>query len=239
MTASRSSARRMALEELQNLHVPGYTLVKKLAHGAQGKVFVAVRGDNVVNVGDGIVEQVALKMYHGEEAQESFRREMRVLEALQGHYNIVRLHEGFEDKEGPVAVFELCKTDLHTYSSRRHLSEVDAVGIMRGVTHALGYVHALEIIHRDVKPENIAIASDDLARLIDFGIATWLSDTTELAKQYGTLGYMPPELFAGEQCRSPADVFALGATFYFILGKQYAIATPDKTYEYVAAKMKR
>eukprot|EP00928_Gymnodinium_smaydae_P083931 TRINITY_DN6717_c0_g1_i4.p1 TRINITY_DN6717_c0_g1~~TRINITY_DN6717_c0_g1_i4.p1 ORF type:complete len:264 (+),score=28.98 TRINITY_DN6717_c0_g1_i4:408-1199(+) len=103
---------------------------------------------------------------------------------------------------------------------------------------ALEYVHALEIVHRDVKPENVGIASDDTARLIDFGTAAWLSDTTEMSKRCGTLGYMAPELFFHDTHGLPVDAFALGATFFFVLSKQYALAPPGMTYEYVAKKMK-
>eukprot|EP00928_Gymnodinium_smaydae_P055135 TRINITY_DN3873_c2_g1_i1.p1 TRINITY_DN3873_c2_g1~~TRINITY_DN3873_c2_g1_i1.p1 ORF type:complete len:286 (-),score=45.10 TRINITY_DN3873_c2_g1_i1:93-950(-) len=239
MAGAPRNAKRMALEELRSLRVPGYVLMKKLAEGLQGKVFAAVRGNDAGNDLNGTAEQVALKMYHGEEAGQSFQREVRILKALQGHYNIVRLLACFEGTQGPIAAFELCKTDLHTYSSRRRLSEVDAVSIMRGAIHALEYVHALEIVHRDVKPENIAIAGDDSPRLIDFGTATWLSDEIELENRCGSPGYMAPELFVDEEYGSPVDVFALGATFYFVLGRQYAIAALDMSYEDLKAHMKR
>eukprot|EP00928_Gymnodinium_smaydae_P034589 TRINITY_DN24477_c0_g1_i1.p1 TRINITY_DN24477_c0_g1~~TRINITY_DN24477_c0_g1_i1.p1 ORF type:complete len:266 (-),score=51.71 TRINITY_DN24477_c0_g1_i1:1152-1922(-) len=235
--ARRRSARRMEIEELRSLHVPGYKILKKLGDGGEGKVYLAVRGENAENDVDDAAEQVALKIYHGENARQSFQKEVRVLRALQGHCNIIGLFEEFEGDQGPMAAFELCKTDLHTYSYRRHLSESDALSIMRGATRALEYVHDLEIVHKDVKPENIAIGSDDSARLIDFGMAARLSDEVEMSNRCGTLGYMAPELFFNDVHGLPVDLFALGATLFFILGKQYALAAPGMTYEYVSQKI--
>eukprot|EP00928_Gymnodinium_smaydae_P081913 TRINITY_DN65343_c0_g1_i1.p1 TRINITY_DN65343_c0_g1~~TRINITY_DN65343_c0_g1_i1.p1 ORF type:complete len:421 (+),score=35.98 TRINITY_DN65343_c0_g1_i1:63-1325(+) len=219
--------------------VSGYFIVKKIGYGSQAQVFEAARRRKTQHFSD-VEERFAVKVFHGKKGQRSFEQESHILRALQGHCNIVRLVDSFESNSNVVAVvLELCDTDLLKLLSRRDLPELDAVHIMRGALSGLVHMHQREIMHRDVKPENIAIAGDGSARLLDFALAAYLSDAREMSRRCGSLEYMAPEFFTKKPCGLPMDMFAFGATLYYALGKQFPLMEPGTTYALAAAKSRR
>lgn len=103
-------------------------------------------------------------------------------------------------------------TDLSTLLKRSGaLSAPRAVAIVRQIAAALDAAHATGVTHRDVKPENILIADNDFAYLVDFGIARAASDPglTQTGTAMGTYNYMAPERFTGDEVSYRADVYAL------------------------------
>eukprot|EP00928_Gymnodinium_smaydae_P024113 TRINITY_DN19622_c0_g1_i2.p1 TRINITY_DN19622_c0_g1~~TRINITY_DN19622_c0_g1_i2.p1 ORF type:complete len:429 (+),score=83.47 TRINITY_DN19622_c0_g1_i2:28-1287(+) len=224
---------------LQSVFVPGYVMLSKLGSGGQADVFQAARrsyrGDNGFEA-----TRVAVKVFHGKRAERSLEIERRFLAAVQGHCNIVRMVESFQsDPWVNALVLELCDTDLQVLCSLRNLSEPDVVHITRGALRALEHMHGLQIVHRDVKPENVAITDDGSARLVDFGVAADLSDSVEMNRRCGSLEYLAPEVFTKKGYGLPVDMFAFGATLYHVLGKQFPLATPGMTYQAAAAKSTR
>ena len=102
--------------------------------------------------------------------------------------------------------------------ARESLPASLCVGWVLQVVDALRYMHACEILHRDIKLENIFICgrdSDSVVKLGDFGLATAL-DTAET--QCGTPDYMAPEVLQGKSYSAQADVFSLGAVLYALVG---------------------
>ena len=90
----------------------------------------------------------------------------------------------------------------------------DGLVIGAGLAKGLAALHRAGIIHRDVKPENVIVAPDGSARLIDFGVVR-LPGIDELAPTApGTPSYMPPEVMGGGQSDERSDIFALGVTLY-------------------------
>ena len=83
--------------------------------------------------------------------------------------------------------------------------------ILRSVTEALDFIHSKDMVHRDVKPSNILTADDGSIKLADFGLARRISAATT-ASVGGTLFYMAPEVMAGGNAETKADVWALGRT---------------------------
>eukprot|EP00928_Gymnodinium_smaydae_P090942 TRINITY_DN7464_c1_g1_i2.p1 TRINITY_DN7464_c1_g1~~TRINITY_DN7464_c1_g1_i2.p1 ORF type:complete len:410 (+),score=51.12 TRINITY_DN7464_c1_g1_i2:60-1289(+) len=219
--------------------VPGYVKVRKLGDGSQAQVFEMVRRNDGDNDGIG-AERFAVKVYRGEHAQRSLQTELRLLLGLQGHGSIVRLVEYFDANPNLSAlVLELCETDLYELHSQGNLSQSEVIQITRGALSGLKHVHNLEIVHRDVKPENIGVAADGTARLIDFGVAASLDDAEEMNRRCGSLEYLAPEMFNKKHYGLPVDMFAFGATLYYVLGKQHPLATPGMPYEAAAALSRR
>eukprot|EP00928_Gymnodinium_smaydae_P000280 TRINITY_DN10104_c0_g1_i1.p1 TRINITY_DN10104_c0_g1~~TRINITY_DN10104_c0_g1_i1.p1 ORF type:complete len:335 (+),score=50.74 TRINITY_DN10104_c0_g1_i1:44-1048(+) len=219
---------------MQNMStIPGYDMVKKLAKGGQATVYKAVASR-------GTAERVAVKIFHGDAAQAACESELRVLTAVQGHRNVARLITGFGTDGGPCAlVLEFYVQDLHKLALKRQLSEAKCVDVMRGVLSALAHVHSLDIVHRDVKPENVAIGRDGAARLLDFGVATSIHDEDNMRTFPGSPGYAAPELIGRKNYGFPVDIFALGATFYFVLCQEHAFATLDMKPESICVKTKK
>ena len=114
------------------------------------------------------------------------------------------------------------------------LSLREAVSVARAVAAALAAAHDAGIVHRDVKPSNIVLVDNSLARakLIDFGVARFTGGVTSLTRTgvvLGTPGYMAPEQVRGKRDPSPAaDVFGLGCTLYEMLTGSYAFAAPHQ-----------
>lgn len=92
------------------------------------------------------------------------------------------------------------------------------VDIMRG----LGALHRLNIVHRDIKPDNLHLASDQRLRILDLGVA--LSSGVgkiEGMQNPGTPSFMAPELFDGDSATNQSDIYAAGVTLYYLLTRKY------------------
>src|SRR5829696_1847202 len=92
----------------------------------------------------------------------------------------------------------------------------DVIEWARQTCEALQYVHGQQIVHRDVKPQNIILGDDGIV-LVDFGVATRLDATEAGTVGVGTPRFMAPEVFAGGAVSSRSDVFSLGATVWNLL----------------------
>lgn len=102
----------------------------------------------------------------------------------------------------------------------RHFSITDAVQIGIRLGKALGSLHRMNIIHRDIKPDNIHLDTEEKLRLLDLGVA--LNPSTMRSEgRPGTPSFIAPELFAGEQASSQSDLYAVGVTLYYLLTRKY------------------
>jgi len=159
-------------------------------------------------------EEVAVKVFRDTCLGGTDRRgaEVRTLTALR-HPNLVELldagtHDGREFLvmtlvEGPT-LGEAC------HDQRLPLARTAQIGA--AVADALAYVHAGDVVHRDVKPDNVLLGPGSRVRLADFGIARMISATriTRSGLIVGTAGYLAPEQVRGGDVATAADVYALG-----------------------------
>ncbi|EAY17728.1 AGC family protein kinase [Trichomonas vaginalis G3] len=102
---------------------------------------------------------------------------------------------------------------------------------------ALSYMHSKNIVHRDVKPENILAISEDLFVLTDFYLAQHVKDDEKVSDITGTIGFLAPEIFNGnEYSPKPADVWAFGVSLYEIcFGKLPFNIETNEEYSYLEA----
>jgi serine/threonine protein phosphatase PrpC len=102
----------------------------------------------------------------------------------------------------------------------RHFSIAEAIQIGIRLGKALGILHRMNIIHRDIKPDNIHLDTEGKLRLLDLGVA--LNPATMRSQGTpGTPSYIAPELFAGEQASRQSDLYAVGVTMYHLLTRKY------------------
>lgn len=102
----------------------------------------------------------------------------------------------------------------------RHFSITDAVQIGIRLGKALGALHRMNIIHRDIKPDNIHLDTEEKLRLLDLGVA--LNPATMRSEgRPGTPSFIAPELFSGGQATSQSDLYAAGVTLYYLLTRKY------------------
>ena len=153
-------------------------------------------------------------------AADRFRLEARAVAALE-HSNICTVHEIGEEADGTLfLVMPLYDGEtLQQRIARGPLPVAEAVGIAAQVARGLAKAHARGIIHRDVKPSNVFLTSDGVAKLLDFGIAK-LADVTLTGAAVGPLGtiaYMSPEQARGDRLDERTDVWSLGVMLYEML----------------------
>eukprot|EP00928_Gymnodinium_smaydae_P094650 TRINITY_DN7977_c0_g5_i1.p1 TRINITY_DN7977_c0_g5~~TRINITY_DN7977_c0_g5_i1.p1 ORF type:complete len:374 (-),score=45.06 TRINITY_DN7977_c0_g5_i1:435-1556(-) len=102
--------------------------------------------------------------------------------------------------------------------TRGALPEVDAMTSAIGILRALVHVHSLDVIHRDVKLENVLLKQDGDVALVDFGIAVHVSNKDERMRAVGSPGNFAPEVLLGLGCVKKSDVFGCGTALYSLLG---------------------
>ncbi|MDB4944133.1 MAG: serine/threonine protein kinase [Labilithrix sp.] len=203
-----------------------WTLVRVLGAGGMGQVFEAE------HVNDG--RRAALKLLRAELAQSEeivrrFGREQQAARRIE-HPAFVRvLAHGTTAEGAPYFVMDLVDgpTLRALVKAGGPLPEERVVRIGAELLDALAAAHAAAVLHRDVKPENIALDASGAVRILDFGIAritaeTELSTTvgaTQTGQMLGTPGYMPPEQARAipSEIDERADVFAAAATLVYLL----------------------
>jgi serine/threonine protein kinase len=186
------------------------------SHGAGGFGRVSKRRDRIL---DRLVAVKQLRMLQDEEARERFKREAKAL-AKMGHPNIPAIYDvKFADDQMEIyfqfvegrALRDVIKagTVPSMERARRWFTQVAA---------ALEHAHSRDIIHRDVKPDNIIISTNETnAVLVDFGIALTAADVKKLTKNgyvIGTPAYMSPEQANDEELDGRSDLYSLGITLY-------------------------
>src|SRR5213594_3697108 len=199
----------------QYRRVGKFELHELIGEGAMGTVWKAY--DSVIR------RYVALKLLsragRSTDAQDRFMREARAAGALQ-HPNIVTIYDLGESDDQLFIAMEL--VDGRDLSSLIALSEPLALerklDIVIEVLQGLSYAHERGVIHRDVKPSNVRIASDGSVKIMDFGIARLQSaDVTGSGAIVGTPTYMAPEQITNGAITPATDIFAVGCVLYELL----------------------
>ena len=211
--------------DLPNGSVVGgrYEVVLPISSGAMGAVYRARDGaDN----GD-----VALKRLLDRRHAARFEIEARLLAQLR-HPRVVRVMDYFQDDSGQYLVMSLVEgVDLGRLLMERGrpgLPLEDAVDYVREAAEALQYVHDQQIVHRDVKPQNLILSEKGVV-LVDFGVARELGEEDQGTVGVGTPRFMAPEVFAGGSVSPRSDVFGLAATLWMLLvGKPPVYADPTQ-----------
>lgn len=171
-------------------------------------------------------EAVAVKIPLAQAAAEPARllREARLLRGLQ-HPNLCRLHGALRTSEGaPALVYQLLDgEDLEARLRRGPPPRPEARRWLAEVAAGLEALHRAGLVHRDLKPGNVFVGTDGVARLIDFGLAraTEAGQTLTVAGAIvGTPAYMAPELFTGQPASPATDVYAfLCLAFELLAGR--------------------
>jgi len=202
-----------------------YQITEQLGEGGMGQVYCA----NDLK----LARKVAIKVLpprvmRQDDARKRLIREARAASRL-NHPNIITIHSIEETPEASFIVME----HIDGESVRRMIQRgpVDLpllldIGIQTAT--ALSAAHDADLVHRDIKPDNIMVTSHQQAKLLDFGLAkslpsalrknignrSDLSDLTEVGVLIGTLNYMSPEQTRAEALDSLTDIFSLGAVLY-------------------------
>jgi eukaryotic-like serine/threonine-protein kinase len=194
-----------------------YKLEAKLGSGGMSTVYLA--RDMTLD------RQVAVKVMHREMSEQAdqlqrFRQEARAVAKL-SHPNVVAVIDAGEDGGHPYIVFEYVEGETLKQRINRigALDPQEALAYAIEIARGLTVAHARNMVHRDIKPQNVLIDSEGRAKLTDFGISRQLEQDgmTATGRVLGTTDYVAPEQAMGHPVDQRSDIYSLGVVLYEML----------------------
>lgn len=202
------------------VQIGNYRILSKIGKGGMGDIYKAVQ--------EPLNRIVALKvlspqMSRDDEFTKRFEIEAKAISLLQ-HQNIVNIYEYGEDQGLKYFAMQFVDgTDLGKYIyDNKMLPMGQIIDLAKQICRGLRYAHSCNVIHRDIKPQNVLIDKSGIARLSDFGIAKIFSSTdiTLTGSAVGTPEYMSPEQAQGKKPDLQTDIYSLGILMYEMLTRK-------------------
>lgn len=202
-----------------------YVLQEPLGEGGGGVVWRALQPEL-----DRVVALKQLRAFASEEARARFEREARVAGALD-HPHAIAIYELGEHEGKLFIAMELVGGTSLRVRADEGVSLREAIDIGAQLADVLSSAHAIGLVHRDLKPDNV-IVDDDRARILDFGLAFRAGSTrdarmTREGVVAGTPAYLSPEQARGTQVGPPTDVYALGCILFELVAGHVPFAGSD------------
>ncbi|KAI8885456.1 Pkinase-domain-containing protein [Backusella circina FSU 941] len=193
-----------------------YEFEEEIGSGSYGYVKKAKRKEDGLAVAIKIIPKSKV-----EDRYDMVKDEMTIMKGLE-HPNVIGLYDWFESRSRFYLVFELATGGelFERLFERGRFTEKDAIVILRSVLHGLAYLHKHNVVHRDMKPENLVFKSMDPASelaICDFGIAKVVDEQSALSTICGSPGYVAPEVFLKKKYSFPVDMWAFGVITYTVL----------------------
>ncbi|ESO03258.1 hypothetical protein HELRODRAFT_191974 [Helobdella robusta] len=158
--------------------------------------------------------------------------EINILQSLSLHENIIRLFEVYEGPLEVVLMLELISGGelFHYLVKRERVSEDEGVFFLKQVLQATQYMHAKNIVHLDLKPENLMLESEVSKKLkiIDFGLSVQLSESVEWRELTGTPEFVAPEVINFDPVTAAADIWSIGVIAFITLSGFSPFLADDK-----------
>ena len=219
---------------------PKWSIVKTIGEGSFGKVFEIIRNEygieehsalKVISIpqsdseiqslkNDGMTENDATEYFKG--IVNDFVQEIHLMTQLKGNYNVVA-YEDFAvvDKTDSIGFYIFIRMELLTalpcYLRKNRFRVYDVIQLGIDICKALEVCREFNIVHRDIKPDNIFVAANGNFKLGDFGVARTIEKTMAGLSRKGTYSYMAPEIYNGREYGFEADLYSLGIVLYKLL----------------------
>lgn len=221
---------------------PEWELIEKIGEGSFGKVYKAKRTERgrsfysaikIISIpaSKGELDSVRSEMNNEQSTREYFRnlvedciQEIYTMEHFCGNSHVVsfedfKVVEYLDEIGWDISIRMEYLTSFMDYCTGKELTEKEVIKLGCDLAMALIYCRKLNIIHRDVKPENIFVARFGDFKLGDFGIAREQAHTMSNMSKKGTYSYMAPEIYKGEKYDSSIDIYSLGIVLYKLMNQ--------------------
>ncbi|KAK9819595.1 hypothetical protein WJX72_000121 [[Myrmecia] bisecta] len=196
--------------------VPGYTVEHTIGEGGFCQVRQGVHHLSGRKVAIKVIDKQRLKEVND---RRRIAREVSVLKGL-SHPTIIKLLEVSETPARIYLVMEQASSGslLDYVRKRKRLSELESCLFLQQIVHGLAYCHSREVVHRDVKLENILLDAHNNIKLIDFGLCGLTSPGKKLRVHCGSPSYAAPEIVARKAYEGPpVDVWSLGVVLFAMI----------------------
>ncbi|KAF5737386.1 Calcium-dependent protein kinase 20 [Tripterygium wilfordii] len=195
-----------------------YSLGRKLGQGQFGTTFFCLEKTTSKEFA---CKSIAKRKLTTEEDVEDVRREIRIMHHLEGHPNVIRIVDAYEDAVAIHVVMELCAGGelFDRIIQRGHYSERKAAELARVIVSVVEACHSLGVMHRDLKPENFLFVNQEEEsplKTIDFGLSVFFKPGETFSDVVGSPYYVAPEVLRkhyGPEC----DVWSAGVIIYILL----------------------
>ncbi|KAI5122833.1 hypothetical protein M0805_003128 [Coniferiporia weirii] len=216
---------------------PHYVLGKKIGSGAFGVKLDRAGYYPITDAPELVIKIVKSKKdYNGKR----YSREKKILDLLEDsdrHTNIIQFFKYIEEETFDCFIFEYAQGGSlmdKLKPSKNAFSEKEAASIMRDVMAGIAHLHQLNIVHFDIKPENMLYLTgraDSPVVISDFGLSVYMpyQDTIKFTGA-GTLGFIPPEAYIESKVGRKSDIFAAGVSLYIFLTRRYPFNTDPGKY---------
>ena len=221
---------------------PEWELIEKIREGSFGKVDKAKRTERgrsfysaikIISIpaSKGELDSVRSEMNNEQSTREYFRnlvedciQEIYTMEHFCGNSHVVsfedfKVVEYLDEIGWDISIRMEYLTSFMDYCTGKELTEKEVIKLGCDLAMALIYCRKLNIIHRDVKPENIFVSRFGDFKLGDFGIAREQAHTMSNMSKKGTYSYMAPEIYKGEKYDSSIDIYSLGIVLYKLMNQ--------------------
>ena len=221
---------------------PEWELIEKIGEGSFGKVYKAKRTERgrsfysaikIISIpaSKGELDSVRSEMNNEQSTREYFRnlvedciQEIYTMEHFCGNSHVVsfedfKVVEYLDEIGWDISIRMEYLTSFMDYCIGKELTEKEVIKLGCDLAMALIYCRKLNIIHRDVKPENIFVSRFGDFKLGDFGIAREQAHTMSNMSKKGTYSYMAPEIYKGEKYDSSIDIYSLGIVLYKLMNQ--------------------
>ncbi|MAU11726.1 MAG: hypothetical protein CL607_18015, partial [Anaerolineaceae bacterium] len=227
----------MVVSDLSGQQIKGYVLREQLGSGGFGAVYRAYQED--------VQREVAIKIILPRYANQPefirrFEAEAQTIAQLEHPY-IVPMHDYWRDPHGAYLVMRLLRGgSIRDVLRQHHMFDVERIAVLLGhIASALHHAHQQQVIHRDIKPDNILLDENGIAYLADFGIAKNLSQETNGTRKeiVGSLDYLSPEQARSEPITARTDIYSMGVVLYELLVGEhpfYEVSSVERMYKHIS-----
>jgi len=213
-----------------NAFLNQYAVVKDLEQGAFGKVKLCLNTTTNCLCALKCVNRKLLRRKYAargrDKGQQAIKKEIAIMKKLV-HENVVRLHEVIDDEVGQYIFMVLEYVPggpIYDSAEFQHagMGEELAQHYFRETCRGLDFLHINNVIHRDLKPDNLLKMTDGTVKIVDFGVSELFNDedgnSPEVTSAVGTPAFLAPEIAMGGKARGkPSDIWSLGVTLFFIV----------------------